>query len=88
MVSLGYSIDAVWRHRDIFITGRDEIVEFLIYEWHDESGQWWRSYGDELWEFEPRREGSINDVRITDAQRRIFGRAPTGAWRRLPAAVS
>jgi uncharacterized protein len=106
MISLGYSTDSVWRHRDTFITGRDEIVEFLIakfrrehyyalrmelwahednrlavryqYEWHDESGQWWRSYGNELWEFDQqhlnrRREGSVNDVRITEAQRRILG---------------
>ena len=48
------------------------------YEWHDKAGQWWRSYGNELWEFSAeglmsRREASINDVAITEAQRRIFG---------------
>jgi uncharacterized protein len=48
------------------------------YEWHDAGGQWWRSYGNELWEFTPeglmsRREASINDVAITAADRRIFG---------------
>lgn len=48
------------------------------YEWHDDTGQWWRSYGNELWEFEPnglmnRREASINDLPITADQRRIFG---------------
>ncbi len=39
------------------------------YEWHDDSGQWFRSYGNELWEFAPsglmqRREASINDLPI------------------------
>jgi hypothetical protein len=48
------------------------------YESHDASGQWWRSYGNELWEFDEhglmrRREASINDVRIDEADRRIFG---------------
>jgi nuclear transport factor 2 (NTF2) superfamily protein len=48
------------------------------YECHDRDGQWWRSYGNELWEFDghglmTRREASINDVAITEPQRRIFG---------------
>lgn len=48
------------------------------YEWHDRAGQWWRSYGNELWEFSDeglmsRREASINDVAIAEAERRIFG---------------
>jgi hypothetical protein len=51
------------------------------YESHDASGQWWRSYGNELWEFDDdglmaRREASINDVPITEAERRIFGPRP------------
>jgi uncharacterized protein len=51
------------------------------YEWHDKIGQWWRSCGNELWEFEPdglmnRREASINDMPITADQRRIFGPRP------------
>ena len=51
------------------------------YESHDASGQWFRSYGNELWEFDDeglmrRREASINDVPITEAQRRIFGPRP------------
>ncbi len=46
------------------------------YEWHDVSGQWWRSYGNENWEFTPeglmaRRFASINDVAIGDDERRI-----------------
>jgi len=51
------------------------------YEWHDTTGQWWRSYGNELWEFTEtglmsRREASINDRPITEAERRIFGPRP------------
>ncbi|GAB3209950.1 nuclear transport factor 2 family protein [Marinactinospora thermotolerans] len=51
------------------------------YEWHDESGQAWRSYGNELWEFNDhglmrRREASINDVPIRPEQRRIHGPRP------------
>jgi uncharacterized protein len=44
------------------------------YEWHDDSGQWFRSYGNELWEFAPnglmqRREASINDMPISEGDR-------------------
>ena len=51
------------------------------YEWHDATGQWFRSYGNELWEFDDeglmrRREASINDVTITEADRRYFGPRP------------
>ncbi len=51
------------------------------YESHDAKGQWWRSYGNELWEFAPnglmsRREASINDRRISADERRIFGPRP------------
>jgi uncharacterized protein len=48
------------------------------YESHDRDGQWWRSYGNELWEFDEhglmrRREASINDLAIEESDRRIFG---------------
>mgnify|MGYP001278552701 CR=1 FL=1 len=51
------------------------------YESHDAAGQWWRSYGNELWEFDDnglmrRREASINDRKITADERRIFGPRP------------
>jgi nuclear transport factor 2 (NTF2) superfamily protein len=51
------------------------------YESHDASFQWWRSYGNELWEFDEhglmrRREASINDVPIAETDRRIFGPRP------------
>ncbi len=57
------------------------------YEWHDASGQWFRSYGNELWEFDDhgfmrRREASINDVRIAAAERRFAG--PTWQTDDLP----
>jgi hypothetical protein len=52
------------------------------YESHDSTGQWWRSYGNEQWEFSEdglmrRREASINDVRIEPTERRFLW--PLGA---------
>lgn len=46
------------------------------YEWHDDSGNWYRSYGNEQWEFAEnglmqRREASINDVPIQESQRKF-----------------
>lgn len=51
------------------------------YESRDREGQWWRSYGNELWEFTEeglmnRRESSINDVPIDETERRIHGPRP------------
>jgi nuclear transport factor 2 (NTF2) superfamily protein len=51
------------------------------YESRTAAGQWFRSYGNELWEFSDeglmrRREASINDVPIAEADRRIFGSRP------------
>ena len=56
----------------------DHIAVRFQYEWHDAAGQWWRSYGNENWEFDAdglmrRREASINDVPITEQERRIHG---------------
>jgi uncharacterized protein len=47
------------------------------YEWHDASGQWYRSYGNELWEFDEeglmaRRYASINDAPIREDERRVL----------------
>ena len=103
-VSLAYTPDSTWRNRSEFISGREEIKQFLIrkwdteheyklkkwlwaftdnrisakfeYEWHDEQGQWYRSYGNEQWEFAEngqmhRREASINDVKIKETDRRL-----------------
>ena len=64
--------------KDLWAFSENRIAVRFQYECHDETGQWWRSYGNELWEFSPtglmsRREASINDVPITEPQRRIFG---------------
>lgn len=108
-VSMAYSEDSLWRNRDCFIQGREEIVRFLTakwereldyrlvkemwtfsenriavrfqYEWHDVNSHWFRSYGNELWEFDElglmrRREASINDVPIQVQERRFFWPAP------------
>jgi nuclear transport factor 2 (NTF2) superfamily protein len=51
------------------------------YEWHDDAGQWFRSYGNELWEFDEeglmrRREASINDCKIAESGRKFRWAAP------------
>lgn len=111
-VSLAYTPDSVWRNRAEFLSGREEIVQFLkrkwskeldyrlikelwafdgnriavrfAYEWHDDSGQWFRSYGNENWEFcdagfMQRRMASINDLPIKETERKFLwplGRRP------------
>ena len=105
LVSMAYSIDSVWRNRDEFISGRDQIQAFLTrkwsrekeyrlikdlwtfgdrriavrfqYEWLSDTHQWFRSYGNELWEFDDeglmrRCEASINDVSISDTDRHFL----------------
>jgi nuclear transport factor 2 (NTF2) superfamily protein len=59
-----------WAHSDYRIAVRFE------YEWHDNSGQWYRSYGNENWEFDEnglmkKRYASINDLSIKESERRI-----------------
>ncbi|MFD5895444.1 MULTISPECIES: nuclear transport factor 2 family protein [unclassified Streptomyces] len=59
----------------------DRIAVRFQYECRDSGGQWWRSYGNELWEFDGnglmrRREASINDLRIDESERRVFGPRP------------
>jgi nuclear transport factor 2 (NTF2) superfamily protein len=61
----------LWSFTDNRISVRFE------YEWHDHSGQWYRSHGNEQWEFAEnglmrRREASINDVPIAEADRRYL----------------
>ncbi|MFZ9501299.1 MAG: DUF1348 family protein [Beijerinckiaceae bacterium] len=111
-VALAYTTDSRWRNRAEFLTGRDQIVEFLkrkwareldyrlikevwahkgdriavrfAYEWRDDSGHWFRSYGNENWEFDAeglmrRRIASINDQPISPAERKFhwpLGRRP------------
>jgi nuclear transport factor 2 (NTF2) superfamily protein len=111
-VSLAYTPDSTWRNRAEFLSGRQDIVEFLTrkwhkeldyrlikelwafhgsriavrfaYEWRDDSGHWFRSYGNENWEFSAegfmqRRIASINDLPIAESERKYFwplGRRP------------
>jgi nuclear transport factor 2 (NTF2) superfamily protein len=111
-VAKAYTLDSKWRNRSEFITGRQEIIQFLTrkwakeldyrlikelwtfgdnriavrfaYEWHDDSGNWFRSYGNENWEFNEhglmlRRHASINDLPIKESDRKYLwplGRRP------------
>lgn len=103
-VSRAYSINSLWRNRDTFVNGRQQIVSFLTskwekeqeyrlakqlwaftdnriavrfqYEYHDASGNWYRAYGNENWEFDDdglmrRREASINDYAIQESVRKF-----------------
>ena len=71
-------IKEVWAYRD------DRIAVRFAYEWHDEGGQWYRSYGNENWAFDAhglmrRRIASINDLEIAEADRKFrwpLGRRP------------
>jgi hypothetical protein len=54
----------------------NRIAVRFVYEWHDDSGQWYRSYGNELWEFDDdglmqTRYASINDLPIREAERTL-----------------
>ncbi|PSS21856.1 hypothetical protein M430DRAFT_217941 [Amorphotheca resinae ATCC 22711] len=102
IVKGAYTPDSIWRNRDQFIKGTEEIVAFLTkkwerengyrlrkelfaftdnkiavqfwYEWYDESGQWWRTYGLEDWTFAEdgrmrKRQMSGNDVKLADHER-------------------
>ena len=67
--------------KDLWAFSGNRIAVRFQYESRDESGRWWRSYGNEQWEFDDegymrRREASINDVAIEESERRIFGPRP------------
>ena len=75
-------LDYVLR-KDLWAFEGDRIAVRFQYEWHDAGGAWFRSYGNELWEFDQdglmrRREASINDVPIEDSERRLFAPRPEG----------
>ena len=103
-ISMAYSINSHWRNRDLFLSGRENIISFLqnkfskeldyklckelwaysdnkiavrfAYEWHNEAEQWYRSYGNENWEFDENglmkiRFASINDVKISRSERKL-----------------
>ena len=111
-VALAYTVESRWRNRAEFISGREQIIQFLTrkwnreldyrlikelwtfhenriavrfaYEWHDDGGYWFRSYGNENWEFDEHglmrlRLASINDVPIKESERKYhwpLGRRP------------
>ncbi|MFJ1747764.1 DUF1348 family protein [Streptomyces sp. NPDC088116] len=67
--------------KELWSFDTDRIAVRFQYESHDADGRWWRSYGNELWEFDEnglmsRREASINDVPIQESDRRVFGPRP------------
>ena len=67
--------------KDLWACHGNRIAVRFQYESRDAAGQWYRCYGNELWEFDKeglmrRREASINDVPIDESERRIFGPRP------------
>src|SRR6266566_8321498 len=67
--------------KELWCWTENRIAVTFQYEWHDDSGQWFRSYGNELWEFDDnglmrRRIASINDVPIAERDRKFFWPAP------------
>jgi len=75
--------------KDLWAYQGNRIAVRFQYEWHDASGQWFRSYGNENWEFDERgymqrREASINDVRIDESERRIVGPRAEGDTSGIP----
>ena len=64
----------------------NRIAVRYAYEWHDDVGNWFRSYGNENWEFAPdglmaNRHASINELAIREAERKFhwpLGRRPDG----------
>ena len=68
-------IKEVWGFRN------NRMAVRFAYEWHDEAGTWFRSHGNELWEFAEdglmaRREASINDIPIAEADRLFCWEGP------------
>ena len=60
--------------KEVWAFHGNRIAVRFAYEWHDDSGNWFRSHGNEQWQFAAdgrmeRREASINDVRIAEAER-------------------
>jgi len=69
--------------KDLWAFAGNRIAVRFQYESLDKDGQWWRSYGNENWEFDDaglmrRREASINDVAIDESERRIHGARAEG----------
>jgi uncharacterized protein len=72
--------------KELWAFTENRIAVRFAYEWHDDAGNWFRSYGNENWEFDDsglmhRRIASINDLPISEAQRLYhwhLGRRPDG----------
>ena len=70
--------------KEIWAFGGNRIAVRFAYEWHDDAGNWYRSYGNENWDFDENglmavRHASINDLPIKAADRKFFwplGRRP------------
>ncbi len=70
--------------KELWACSGNRIAVRFAYEWHDADGQWWRSYGNENWEFDEngliaRRYASINDLAIGESERKFHwpqGRRP------------
>lgn len=70
--------------KEVWTFNENRIAVRFAYEWRDDSGHWFRSYGNENWEFDAaglmhRRVASINDLPITEAERKYhwpLGRRP------------
>jgi nuclear transport factor 2 (NTF2) superfamily protein len=70
--------------KELWAFDGDRIAVRFAYEWHDDSGNWFRSYGNENWEFDKqglmrRRIASINDLPISELERKYrweLGRRP------------
>lgn len=70
--------------KELWAFTENRIAVRYAYEWHDDSGNWFRSYGNENWEFADnglmaRRFACINDLPITEAERKFrwpLGRRP------------
>ena len=78
-------IKEVWGFRN------NRMAVRFAYEWHDDSGNWFRSYGNELWEFDnqglmQRRIASINDLPIAETDRKFLW--PLGARPADPASLT
>lgn len=70
--------------KELWAFGDERIAVRFAYEWHDDAGQWYRSYGNENWQFDAQglmavRHASINDLPIRESERKYFwplGRRP------------
>lgn len=62
--------------KELWAFHENRIAVRFEYEWHDTKGQWYRSYGNEMWEFDEngymkKRYASINDLPIREIDRRL-----------------